>query len=583
MNLRNTLFIFLVMQLFSANTQTISHGPVIGGVTENEFKIFIRSNDSFQVKVDLSTSNNFLNSISFTDSIDYQKDSSTTIVINGLQSNTIYYYKIFLDNIDVFNDQIKTFPSEGQVGNYVFGVGSCVSHNHPQEIINVVRMHNPSLFIYTGDWGYPDQLYGNSTNYFPSISGAIEKSYHDRYSDLFAKPMLSSIPIDYVYDDHDFVKDNCSGQSASSVYFNPNTQQTSINEYPYSATLKRKSVIGYGDYFPHYNLPDTSNGIYHSYKMGNAEFFVLDLRYSRTANTACFSQDLTGKWVFSPDSSHTILGSAQKQWLSNALLNSTADWKFVISPVTYNKSFSQIMNLMIALQDYNFNYNGNIIDGMFMAGVFCDGWAGFPNDREWLFNTCQNNNIDNVIILSGDTHSSAIDDGANSGFPEMMAANLAQENSKIAYYIDSIYINSLFNKGGQGINNYNFNYTFGKVEIFGSDSCKLSLIDNYNQLIANHTVLANALTSSNFPANYFDVTVFPNPSVDQITIQTSSSFDGLVEVFSSDGKLLKKVEVAFKKSYNLNVNELKNGIYILNLRDNKYPESFVTRYFIIFK
>ena len=572
---------FFVTQLISALTQSISHGPVIGGMTDSQFKIYVRSVDAVNVKIEVSQSIVFSNPISATNNIDFLKDSSTIITINGLQANTSYYYRVYLDNIHVFNDQISTFPLDDQAGNYVFGVGSCVSHNHPQQIVDVIRMNYPSLFIYTGDWGYPDQLYGNSTNYFPSISGAIEESYHDRYADIYARSMLSSIPIDYVYDDHDFVKDNCSGQSASSVYFNPNTQQTSLSEYTYSSTLKRNSVIGYDTYFPHYELPDTSNGIYHSYKMGNAEFFVLDLRFSRTANTACFVQDSSGKWLFKADSSHTILGIAQKSWLSNALLNSNADWKFIISPVTYNKSFSQIMNLMIALQDFNFNYNGNIIDGMFMAGVFCDGWAGFPTDREWLFNTCQNNNIENVIILSGDTHSSAIDDGANSGFPEMMAANLAQENSKIAYYIDSIYVNSLFNKGGQGINNYNFNYAFGKVEIFGSDSCKLSLIDNYNQLIANHTVLASSLTSTKFPMSYIDVNVFPNPSVNKITIQASSSFNGVIEIFSSDGKLVKKLNTAFQEKLDIKVNELSNGIYILNLKDKKHPNSYITRYFII--
>jgi len=582
MKIRYVFLILSVIQLISANSQTITHGPVIGGMTDSQFKIYVRSVDAVNVRVDVSESILFLTPTSATSTIDFQKDSSTIITVSGLQPNTEYYYKVFLDNVHVFNDQITTFPSDGQIGNYVFGVGSCVSHNHPQQIVDAIRMNYPSLFIYTGDWGYPDQLYGNSSNYFPSITGAIENSYHDRYADLYAKSMLSSIPIDYIYDDHDFVKDNCSGQSASSIFFNPNTQQTSLNEYAYSPSLKRNSVLGYDAYFPHYNLPDTSNGIYHSYKMGNTEFFVLDLRFSRTANTACFVQDSTGKWVFNPDSSHTILGDAQKLWLSNALLNSTADWKFIISPVTYNKSFSQIMNLMIALQDFNFNYNGNTIDGMFMAGILCDGWAGFPNDREWLFDVCQNNNVDNVIIISGDTHSSAIDDGVNSGFPELMAANLAQENSKIAYYIDSIYVNSLFNMGGQGISNYNFNYAFGKVETFGADSCRLSLIDNYNDLIASYTVLSSSISGNKFPSNYLDVNIYPNPSKGSLIINTSNSFDGLFQIYSSDGKLQMQSEIKFNNNTNIDVSELKNGIYLLTLKPEGM-QSVITRYFIVAK
>ena len=240
------------------------------------------------------------------------------------------------------------------------------------------------------------------------------------------------------------------------------------------------------------------------------------------------------------------------------------------------------MNLMIALQDFNFNYNGNTIDGMFLAGIFCDGWAGFPNDREWLFNVCNDNNVDNVIIISGDTHSSAIDDGSNSGFPELMAANLAQENSKIAYYIDSIYVNSLFNMGGQGINNYNFNYAFGKVEIFGSDSCELSLIDNYNNIISSHTVLSNSILGNKLQSNYLDVDIYPNPSSDNITIMTSRKFNGLVQVYSSDGKIQLESEIMFDRNVNFDVSNLKNGIYILSLKGFGM-KSFVTRYFIVAK
>ena len=572
------VFYFLISShIFS---QSISHGPVVGGVTESEFKIFVRSTDAVNVEVKASTDPNFNNPISVLSSIDFQKDSSTIITFSGLQPNSTYYYQVLLDGTNVFNNEITTFPPDGQPGNYVFGVGSCVSHLHSQEIMNVVRTHNPLLFIYTGDWGYPDYLYGNSSNLFPSVSRAIESSYHDRYSDPYAKPLLSCTPIDYMYDYHDFVKDNCSGTSYSSVYYNPSSQQTELNEVPYASSVKRSTVVGYSNYFPHYDLPDTSNGVYHSYKMGNAEFFVLDVRYSRTPNTNCFVQDSVGDWVFSPDSTHTMLGTSQKTWLKQALLNSTADWKFIISPVTYNKSFYQLMNLMVFLQDYNLNYNGNTIDGMYLAGVFSDTWTGFPHDREWLYGTCVDNNIDNVIIISGDSHSSAIDDGTNSGFPELMAANLAQQNSRIAFYIDSIYGNSLFNAGGQGLGNNNFNYTFGKVEIFGSDSCQLSLIDQYDTQVASHTILGNPTSSNPNFENKLDLKLYPNPAKDMISLIYPEKFEGLLQLFNSYGELVKELDVNFRNRLDIEINSLDMGLYFLRLKKNK-NSSYTSRYFIV--
>jgi len=46
---------------------------------------------------------------------------------------------------------------------------------------------------------------------------------------------------------------------------------------------------------------------------------------------------------------------------------------------------------------------------------------------------CQRHGIQNVIRLSGDSHTSAINDDKNAGFPELMAGNLRQTNSRLAW------------------------------------------------------------------------------------------------------------------------------------------------------
>jgi hypothetical protein len=93
-----------------------------------------------------------------------------------------------------------------------------------------------------------------------------------------------------------------------------------------------------------------------------------------------------------------------------------------------------------------------------------------------------------VIVLSGDAHTAAIDDGANSGFPELMAASLAQNNSKLAGIIFNWLHMNLWNKGGQGINNTNYNDAFGKVTVNGNSSVTLSAIDTYGNLICSYEV-----------------------------------------------------------------------------------------------
>ena len=85
-----------------------------------------------------------------------------------------------------------------------------------------------------------------------------------------------------------------------------------------------------------------------------------------------------------------------------------------------------------------------------------------------------------------------------------------------------------------------------------------------------------------YQENYLDVDIYPNPSTDNITIMTSRKFNGLIQVYSSDGKIQLESEIMFDRNVNFDVSNLKNGIYILSLKGFGM-KSFVTRYFIVAK
>ena len=568
-------FFYLFLLSTFCFSQSISLGPIIGAMKSDGFSMYVRSTDASNVELKLSANQSFSQSSSFSGLINVNKDSSVVISVTGLQPNTLYYYRVYLDNSLSYTSSVKTFNLDGSRDDLVFGVGSCVFPSYSSHVLNSFNLHSPSFFIYTGDWTYPDYSYGTSSNLYPSMPGKIESSYHDRYSDTNVANLFSTIPVDYVYDDHDFIKDNCSGSSYSNSSYNSITNTTNFLETTYPDSLKSKVVAAYMDYFPHYNLPDTSSGIYHSFMVGNSEFFVLDLRYNRTSNTNCFTLDpVSGEWSYTPDSTHTILGDSQKSWLSNELLNSTADWKFIISSVTYNKSLQLIMDLMIYFQNNTFTYNNNVVSAAYMASILADSWAGYKLDRDWLYDYCQQNSIDNVIVLSGDTHTSAIDDGENAGFPEMMAANLAQQNSRLAYYLDSIYYKPLFNAGGQGIFNNNFNFTFGKVEVFKEDSCRLSIIDEYNDLICSHTVLSSIYNSVEKKDAFSQFKIFPIPAVNEINITANNSTKVDVNLYDVKGQLVLVKKNVDPTHIILNVKDLKNGIYNLEIKNMELSKYF---------
>jgi alkaline phosphatase D len=196
----------------------------------------------------------------------------------------------------------------------------------------------------------------------------------DRQSALYR-----SAPITYVWDDHDYGPNNSSraapGQDAA--------QQA------------------YREYVPHYPLatgPGT-HPIYQAFTMGRVRFLVTDLRSARTRNDA-------------PDSVKTMMGAEQKAWFK-AQLEAARDRYPVIAWVS------------------SVPWIGDDPDAD-------DRWSGFAEERRELATFIDSIGVaDQLVVLSGDAHMVALDDGTNNhfgqegggGFPVVHAAALDRRGS----------------------------------------------------------------------------------------------------------------------------------------------------------
>ena len=233
-------------------------------------------------------------------------------------------------------------------------------------------------------------------------------------------------------------------------------------------------------------------------------------------------------WTLNVPAGHSILGPQQMQWLKNGLLNSTADWKFIASGTTFNKAIDFLIQVGIAFQRIPMSLGSSGSGtGMDLVLGFGDGWSGFPEDQDTLINFVKRNELENIIMLTGDTHTSAMDDGTNAGLPEFNSSCMTVPSSSIKLYhlVDSIgqnllgqasVLDSMWNKGGAGLGNINYNPGFGRVEIFGSDSIRMCQIDKYGDIVNCWTMKdgfqASTFTDWNETLNYPDLQVFPNPA-----------------------------------------------------------------------
>jgi phosphodiesterase/alkaline phosphatase D-like protein/uncharacterized integral membrane protein len=169
-------------------------------------------------------------------------------------------------------------------------------------------------------------------------------------------------PVAYVWDDHDFGGDNSNGESAAR---------------PAAAASYRFSV-------PHYKLPDDDGAIYQSFDVGRVRFIITDTRSQRSPQNAA------------DDAGKTMLGADQKAWFKQQLLEANGRYPLIVwvNPDPW-------------------------IAGPTVGG---DDWGGYTTERRELADFIAANGIKGLVMLSGDAHMLAIDDGTNSGYSASRSA-----------------------------------------------------------------------------------------------------------------------------------------------------------------
>ncbi|MCS7086526.1 MAG: alkaline phosphatase D family protein, partial [Bacteroidia bacterium] len=456
-------------------------------------------------------------------------------------------------------------------------VGSCnYFDNFP--LFESVRRFDPHLFLHLGDWNYPPSAPGQGWDYNLDPYKRA-RSFALRYRDEnMRRYVLPRCAVDYIYDD-DWSQNGVQGTSwpVSSYYRDSTGKIRHRFDTQYMDSAHRVGAIrAYVEHFPGYPLPDSAHGIFHAIRMGKTEFFVTDVRTSSTPQNWAYVYDSTEeKWRFDPESlgdSHTLLGRMQRSWLISGLENSDAHWRFIASGVVFNKRYREFINTLMPLQELEISVAGrNETAGTYSAALAYN-WAAYPTDLNAVLDLAQAGKLNRTVFLSGDSHSSAIDDGTNAGIPELMSSGLAAGNEGyLNYYINQfsrILIDKsvkeiLWNRGGNGVENDNFADTYATLEIFGRDSLRMRVVDEFDQVLASYTIFDGATGRSTVPRRTMTV-VYPNPAKDRLVVEfarTPTPKDALV-LATLDGKTVKTV-VGLQKTHTLTLSDLPEGLYVL--------------------
>jgi hypothetical protein len=208
------------------------------------------------------------------------------------------------------------------------------------------------------------------------------------------------------------------------------------------------------------------------------------------------------------------------------------------------------------------------------------GFSFSCQDNHTVLDFVHEHSIGNVIVLSGDQHTAAIDDGTNAGLPEVMAGGLDITNLKIVALFKAFGIN-IWNKGGQGISTQEFNNAYGRITVFGSDSVHLALIDEFGTKFASHTGV-NRMTGfevkNSTPTSFALVQNYPNPfnPTTALSFVLGHSSFVTLKVFDLLGRevtmLLNKEKRAGTHSVQFDASHPASGVYYYRMQAGDFAD-----------
>lgn len=319
------------------------HGPTLGAMTSTSVTIWVRTVNESQVTVEARRQGEEGGPRSQTTfSTRADQDFTGTGVLRGLEPNTRYTYMLKVDGKPVASAlplDFRTYPESGEAGSYSIAFGGCAGYTPWNERIwDKILEFNPQALLLLGDNVYLD---------IPDHPGAFHQyTMYRRQSRPEFRRLMSATPVYAIWDDHDAAMDD--------VWLGPHRDRPSWK----MPTLE----------FFQQNWPNPSFGseeypaVWHSFSVGDVDFFMLDGRFYRTHPF---------------EESATMLGPDQLAWLKQSLEESTATFKVIVSPV----------NWVIGSKEGS-----------------RDTWQGFARERNDLFDFLTREDIDGVFLLSSDRH-----------------------------------------------------------------------------------------------------------------------------------------------------------------------------------
>jgi alkaline phosphatase D len=352
------LFVSISNIIFSQN-ELLQSGPMLGYSEMREAVVWVQTKKEAEVKVMYSDTQNPTQK-SWTNSVKTSKKDGFTakLIADNVEPGKRYEYSVFINDKPIklnYKTEFQTLPVwkwRGDAPDFSFITGSCA-------YINETQYDRPGT-PYGGDYQIFEKIAETQADFmlwlgdnvylrepdWNSKTGIIKRYTHTRSLPEMQK-MFATMHHYAIWDDHDY------GSNDSDRGFVH--KNTTLNVFE---MFWPNPTYGVGD----------ERAAYTFFNWNDCDFFLLDNRFFRTPDNL-------------NETNKTQLGERQKQWLKDALLYSDASFKFIALG-------GQFLNPSGKYETYS-NF-------------------GFSAERDEIIEFIHENNIKNVIFLTGDRHLSEV-------------------------------------------------------------------------------------------------------------------------------------------------------------------------------
>ncbi|WP_265594193.1 alkaline phosphatase D family protein [Haloferula sp. BvORR071] len=302
--------------------------------------------------------------------------NNVRVDLSGLTADTQYYYALEVGGVlETAADKTGTFRTFPLPGptSFRFCFASCGDWHENGQYVHQKILTENPRFF----------IHMGDFNYEDTDEDNEQPYRENIINSITLSPemgeMVRKLPTAYIWDDHDF-----SG----------NTSDKTSNG-------RRASRAVYRELVPHYPLPagGPNEAIYQAFTCGRVRFLLSDLRSDRNRDSD------------TDNANKSMMGPVQKQWFKDQLV-AARDAEVPLIVWMSGVPFIQV-------------------------GSVRDNWGSYSVERKELLEFIRDQDIRNVVIISGDMHALAYDDGratdsyvAGVRIPVFHAAALTRDGSE---------------------------------------------------------------------------------------------------------------------------------------------------------